>query len=279
MIVGTPLMKSRIVVLLLSSVGLALAQGPTIGDGSIVNGASFQRGQAITGGSLVSIFGTNLASHIAAADTVPLSDTLGGVTVEFINGSHITKAPLLYVQQDMNGQQSQLNVQVPWAVVPNGVTTTVQVVVTNNGVASPPSPIMAGPFSPGIFSSGGRALATFNSDGLYAWPTGSVPGLVTRPAKAGDILAIYATGLGALDVPAADGHNSLGLLRHTLVTPIVLVGGVQAEVKFSGLTRQYVGLNQVDIVVPDVPAGDSVPLQIMVGGITSPANATIAITQ
>jgi uncharacterized protein (TIGR03437 family) len=56
-----------------------------------------------------------------------------------------------------------------------------------------------------------------------------------------------------------------------------MVGGVTAQVLFSGLQPQFVGVNQVNIVIPNVPPGDRVPLQIQMGGIISPDNVTIAV--
>jgi len=52
-----------------------MGQTPTIGAGGIINGASFSTG-AVAPGSIASIFGTNLASALANASTVPLSTTL-----------------------------------------------------------------------------------------------------------------------------------------------------------------------------------------------------------
>ena len=79
-------MGTRTLILLMACVGAGLAQVPTVADGGVLNGASFAKGQAVTPGSLISIFGSNLASHIAQADTIPLSNTLGGVSVQFVNG-------------------------------------------------------------------------------------------------------------------------------------------------------------------------------------------------
>jgi uncharacterized protein (TIGR03437 family) len=266
-------MGTRTLILLMAGAGAGLTQVPTVADGGVLNGASFAKGQAVTPGSLISIFGSNLASHIAQADTIPLSNTLGGVSVQFVNGSTTLKAPMLYVSA------TQLNVQIPWELLPGGVAANVDVVVTNNGKSSAKSPFMAGPFSPGIFASGGRAIAANSADGTLAWPTGSVPGLVTHPAKQGDVIVIYATGLGSVAKPPADGENSLDKLRPTLVTPTVLVGGVSAQVLFSGLSPQFVGVNQVNVKVPSVAPGDAVTLQLQENGVSSQSNLTIAVSQ
>ena len=264
-------MRLRTLYLLFAVAGVVWAQTPAISTGGIVNGASFVQGQSITGGSLVSIFGSNFASSIAGADSIPLSTKLGGVTVNFINGNTSTPAPLLFVNS------TQINAQVPWNLVPNGTTQNVNVVVTTDAGSSTPASVSAGSFSPGIFSVGTLAAAQ-NVDGSLVQPPGSIPGRITHPAKVGEPIIIYATGLGAVDNPLSDGQIP-AKLTNTLTTPIVLVGGVSARVLFHGLSPQFVGVNQLNVEIPNVPAGNSVSLQIQVGGITSPINITIASTQ
>jgi uncharacterized protein (TIGR03437 family) len=57
----------------------------------------------------------------------------------------------------------------------------------------------------------------------------------------------------------------------------VLIGGAPASVQFSGLAPGMVGTYQVNAVVPSGSAtGDTVPVAISIGGITS-NTVTIAI--
>jgi len=265
-------MRIRTVALLFACAGLALAQAPSVFDGGVLNGASFAKGQAITPGSLISIFGTNLASQVSQADTIPLSKSLGGVTVLFVNGNTAINAPMLFA----NG--SQLNAQVPWELVPAGASANVSVIVTNNGVNSNLEKVAVAPFSPGVFTSNGLAIAV-NSDGTLAWPSGAVPGLTTHPAKVGDTVIVYATGLGAVASPPADGENSLDKLRANLVTPQIMIGGMSAQVPFAGLSPQFVGVNQINVIIPNVTPGNSVPFQIQLGGITTSDSVTLAVSQ
>ncbi len=264
--------KSYFCLSLLLGFGLLAAQTPTVTTGGVLNGASFAKGSPITPGSLITIFGTQLAATTAEADSIPLSTSLGGVTVQFVNGSTTINAPMLFANS------SQINAQVPWSLVPSGTTTpvAVSVIVNNKGVSSAPAAVMVGPFSPGVSASSGRAIAV-NSDGTLAWPTGAVSGTTTHPAKPGDVIIIYATGLGAVNSPIADGANSLDKLRNTLTVPVVMIGGITAQVDFSGLSPQFVGVNQLNVVVPNAAAGDTVPLQLMVGGITTSNTITIAV--
>jgi uncharacterized protein (TIGR03437 family) len=255
---------------------LAYSQNPVINlSGGIVNAADFQG--PLAPGSLFSIFGSRLSSQTASALTIPLSSSLGGVTVQFINGSTTINAPMLYVQPDgANPASSQINAQVPWNLVAPGTSVTVNVVVSHDGVSSAPTPVTVGQFSPGIFASGNLAVAV-NLDGTLAWAANTVPGVTTHAAKPGDTIIVYATGLGAVTPTVADGAASLDALRQTLTQPVVLVGGLNAQVQFSGLSPQFVGVNQLNIVVPNVPAGNNVPIQIQMGGITSPNTITIAV--
>ena len=209
---------------------------------------------------------------MAQADTVPLSTTLGNTSVT-ING---IPAPLDFVTA------GQINAQVPFNVFPDGVTTSgsVNVVVTLNGIPSPPQPVVINPFEPGVFASSGYAIAYFGAAGpnfgKLAAPVGTFSG--SLPAHPGDILTVYATGLGAVNPPIQNGVNSLDQLRFTVATPTVLIGNVQAQVLFSGLTPSFPGVYQLNIVVPPVATGNSIPLQIQMNGITSPPTANIAVT-
>ncbi|HKE29836.1 MAG TPA: hypothetical protein VKB88_46120 [Bryobacteraceae bacterium] len=256
------------------SASAAMAQAPVISAGGIANGASFglAPNNAVTPGSLISVFGTNLASATASADSIPLSNTLGNVSV-MING---TPAPLNYVcHLCVGGVGDQLNIEMPWEVTGS----TAQVVVTNNGSASAAATVNVAQFNPGIFSVNngiGVAIAFF-TDGALAAPGGSIPGLATRPAKAGDVLQIFATGLGAVDSHVNDGAAPTQL-TNTLTKSNVMIGGMQVPVLFSGLAPGFVGIDQVNAQVPTgAPTGNTVPLQLQVGGLTSTNQVTIAV--
>jgi uncharacterized protein (TIGR03437 family) len=263
-------MKGLLVFLLLGVA--AFGQTPTVSPGGVVNSASFDKNMPVAPGALISIFGTNLASTTATADSVPLSTVLGNVSVT-VNG---VAAP---IHDIFHGASfDQLNVQLPVETL-NG---TAQLVVKNNSASSASTPIQVGPFSPGIFVFGAAsgqqiAIAINNADASLAAPAGSIPGIATHPARAGDVLILLATGLGAVSPPIQDGHASTDATRTTNTTPVIMVGGVQAQVLFSGLST-FVGVNQINIQLPQgTPTGSAVPIQIQIGGLTSVATATIAV--
>jgi uncharacterized protein (TIGR03437 family) len=273
-------MPRRIVLLLFAVgagiAGLASAQTPVITPGGTVSAASFAPGQPVAPGSLVAIFGNQFAGSLASADTVPLSTTLSNTSVSF-NG---IAAPLNFVAP------GQINAQVPYEVLPAGMNGAVNVVVTRNGVASAPDPVNITQFAPGVFAANGHAIAIIATDpndtarfAKLAAPAGSIPGLTTVPARPGDALIIYATGLGAVTPAVQSGHDSLDQLRKTNSTPTVLIGNVPATVFFSGLTPNFPGIYQLNVTVAaGTPVGDAQPLVIQIGGVTSPATATVAIS-
>jgi uncharacterized protein (TIGR03437 family) len=240
--------------------------------GGVENGASFVNGQAVAPGSLISIFGSNLASSTAPASTIPLSTMLGATQVTFNN----IPAPLLYIVHDaVNGDQ--INAQLPWEVTGSS---SANVVVTSGGVPSAPVNVSLTPASPGVFSycanppscSNSLAIAYGNSDQAFAWASGAVPGLATHAAKIGDptTLVILATGLGPVTTAVPTGNIPAAGYSNTTSTPTVTVGGVPAQVVFSGLINFAVGVYQINIVIqPGTPTGSAVPLQITVNGVTS----------
>ena len=212
----------------------------------------------------MSIFGVNLATGPAAAQAIPLPDTLGQVSVSF-NG---IAAPLLYVSP------SQINAQLPWEVSATG---SVTVVVTNSGVPSAPQAVQVAASAPGLYAVQGRAVA-INPDGSLAAPVGSILGFTSHPATPGDTLMLLATGLGAVNPMGITGDNSLDTMRRTITTPVVLIGGAATPVTFSGLSPQFVGVYQINFVMPstETPANNEL-LQIQEGTITGVAQTTIAI--
>ncbi len=257
----------------------AFCQSPVVSDNGTVNAASFASGQQIAPGSLAAIFGTDLAGTLTLADSIPLSTQLADVTVTFNN----IPAPLLAA---IPGSPSQVNAQVPWQVLPQGMTSgQAMVVVSRGNTASAPKTVQIGPAAPGIFAypyGVGQAIAVLQTNdqrnGSLAAPVGAIAGISCAPAVTGDFIQIYATGLGPVDIPLADGAIALGQIRRTLVSPTVLIGGIPVTPTFSGLSPYFVGVNQINVQIPaNAPRGDAIPLQIVAGGITTTSQVTIAI--
>jgi uncharacterized protein (TIGR03437 family) len=226
--------------------------------GSAVNGASFAPAPAmVSPGSIVSIFGSNLAAETRVALSAPLPTRLSATRVE-ING---IAAPLFLVSP------GQVNAQVPFEISSNTATLTVD----NGAARSTPISLALAPSAPGIFtlqSGTGPAAALHNSG--YSLVTAA------SPATAGEVVAIYCTGLGAVS-PAVQTGRAAPSSRPAaaLQTPQVLIGGTTAQVLFAGLAPGFVGLYQVNVRVPGgLPAGAA--SLVLQAGLTS-NTATLSI--
>jgi uncharacterized protein (TIGR03437 family) len=208
---------------------------PLFNASTMTNAASF-RARWLAPGAIITIFRSRLTTRagIVAADRMPLPGVLDGISVE-INGAAV---PLLAIA-NLDGQE-QINLQVPYEVGRGYAS----VAVIRDGVRSIPvwAPVLN--FDPGLFAvAGGHGAIQHAAD--FA--------LVTRenPARPGEVVVAYATGLGAVEPPVAAGQPAPhSPLSRTLTTPAVLVGGRQAEVLFCGLAPGHVGLYQINFVVP-----------------------------
>jgi uncharacterized protein (TIGR03437 family) len=123
------------------------------------------------------------------------------------------------------------------------------VVTTPDGSAAAFVPVA--PAAPGIFA------------GSVTHPGGR-PVDATNPATGGEVLTMYATGLGLTNPAVASGLPSTGAASTVLPVRVTL-GGADVSVQYAGLAPGQVALNQVNIAVPPGLSGD-VPLVVIVGG-------------
>ncbi len=212
----------------------------------VVNAASLApAGQSIAPGEYLSLFGSGLSSSTEAA-TPPYPTSLGNVSVA-IGG---IAAPIAYVSP------TQLNILAPY-----GLTTgnNANVVVTNNGTASNAVLVAVQATAPGIFStdsSGTGNGAITRSDGTVVSST--------NPARKGESVSIYLTGLGTVTPAVADGvaasSNPLSVADNKVA---VVIAGQAVTVLYAGLAPLFPGLYQVSITIPSTLAGTgSLPLAI-----------------
>ena len=80
-----------------------------------------------------------------------------------------------------------------------------------------------------------------------------------NPARRGEVLVGYATGLGSVSVPVETGHAvDPGRVAVAQTPRDVLISGTKAEVYFEGLAPALVGVFQINFRVPDNTApGDA----------------------
>jgi adhesin/invasin len=158
--------------------------------------------------------------------------------------------PLVYVSA------SQINAQLPSDLPPGKA----QLRVSLAAVESAPVDLEVASAAPGIFTWGDGRGAILNQDASLNTPE--------TPAARGSAAIVYATGQGKVEPPVPDGTPaSAEPLSGTSALPEVTVGGAPAQVLFSGLAPGFVGLWQMNIVVPQgAPTGANVPVRVALGG-------------
>jgi uncharacterized protein (TIGR03437 family) len=187
--------------------------------------------------------------------TLPLPTSLAGATLT-IAGIDV---PLFYSSAD------QINAQLPFELAPN---TRYQAVVKISDAITVPETITVATARPGIF--------TISQDGKgqgVIMDTANRLVDAANPAKAGDVVVVYCTGLGATNPAVRSGEAAPGppSTLALVATPVsVTIGGQPAAVQYAGLTPGLVGLYQVNVQIPGgVTPGPSVPLVISQDGVPS----------
>jgi len=232
----------------------------SISSGGVVNAASYAA--TVAPGSLAAAFGAFPLSSSTVAAGPPYAQLLSGLSVSYGSGANV---PVYFVSP------SQVNLQVPWELAGEDQTT---FTAATYGYSGPAQTVQLAAFAPGIFSTD----ATGAGQGAILDPSYRLVN-PANPAIAGTtVVAIYCTGLGRVrNQPASGAPAPVNPLAQTPDKPVVTIGGATADVWFSGLAPGWVGLYQVNAMVPAGSAtGDAVPVTISMGGVTS-NTVTIAV--
>ncbi|MCC6342585.1 MAG: hypothetical protein IT166_10315 [Bryobacterales bacterium] len=213
--------------------------GVFLNPAGVVNAASsapFTAG--VSPGLFLSLYGSNLAPSTSVDGTFPTS--LGGVQVMINN----RPAPLYVVSPSLIT-----------AVVPFGTSESVAAIeVTSNGQKSNTVTVFTTNTSPGVFTKPpggiGYAAALHTTDFSEVTPL--------NPAKPGETLAVFLTGLGSVSPAVADGTPGPANPTSSAVSSLAAyLDGKTANVSFAGLAPTLVGLYQMNIQVPaGVRSGD-----------------------
>jgi uncharacterized protein (TIGR03437 family) len=101
------------------------------------------------------------------------------------------------------------------------------------------------------------------------------PGYTTATAAhPGDVLEIFATGLGASTPSVAPGLVFSGAYP-TAAPPSITIGGAAAELSYCGLVSA--GLYQVNLTVPSSLATGTYPVVLTQNGVSSPSSALLKV--
>lgn len=264
---------------ILAMLGCALAaqaQAPAI---SAVQGAA-DYSTSIAQGSVFIVKGTNLsAAGVVQAPGLPLQTSLSGVKITFTSTAGLaTDAYMVYTFNQ--GGVNQLAAILPSTVAPGSYNVT----ATNGSTVSVPFKATVVPRHFGVITSdasgGGQAvIQNFISAtqlDINGFTTGTVGGSTISPAKPGQVLTLYGTGLGP--ITTADNAAPGAIDFRSQVPVQVIVGGEAVAPVYAGRAPSLPGTDQINFTLPaDVAQGCTVSLQVSVNGaLSNPTTLAIA---
>ncbi len=195
--------------------------------------------------TFVSIYGTNLAYATRAispddvrAGTLPTALIGGGVHVLL----NMLPANLYFVSPN------QVNILIPPSLAPGKV----KLQLVNDALAGPAVEIMLEAAAPALFEVEDHRVVATHGNGPLVTPE--------APAAAGEIVVLYASGLGATSPAAlpnrlAEIPAQVADLEHFQVE----IGGAavaRADILYAGLTPGFGGLFQINLRLPGGTAAD-----------------------
>jgi uncharacterized protein (TIGR03437 family) len=239
---------------------------------AVLDAASYTA--SIAEGSIFVVKGANLSASGFSEFSFPLPTSSSGVQIAFTpaSGGTATLAYLVYLYNQSGVNQLA-------AILPSTLPTgNYNVTVTNNnGTVSAPFAVSVVQRKPGVITqdSSGSGLAVVQNYvsatelDVDRFTTGAVSGVTISPAKPGQPLIAWATGLGP--VTGGDNIASAGFnFEANGVNVQVIVGGVSITPAYAGRAPGLAGADQINFTLPsNVPTGCTVSFQISVNGTLS----------
>ena len=226
------------------------SSAPTIT--SVNSATDFGAKSSFASGSWLEIKGAGLASDTRIWGGADFNGSNAPTSLDGTSATINGKAAFVYYISP-----SQINVQAP---ADSATGSAIPIVVTApGGVATSSATKVAlapGMLAPAGFNVNGKQyLVAQFSDGVYVGNTGLISGVAFRPAKPADTITVYGVGFG--DVTPAIAPGIIVSAQNTLANPVsVQFGSTNATLTYQGLSPNYVGLYQFNIVVPALPDGD-----------------------
>lgn len=217
---------------------LARAEAPVYSAASIVNAADNQSG-TLAPNTIATIYGQNLAY---GTQSLSQAEVQGGLLPTVFPGTGATVtiggvlASLIYVSP------TQINFLVP----PNLIAGTVNLHVVVDAWAGPSVPIQLAATSPALFQLDPQNAIATEASGTLITPA--------APAKPGDIVILYATGLGTTAPPVVYCQIPTTAARVVQsATFTIQFDGVPVDpsaILYAGVAPGFAGLYQINLVIP-----------------------------
>jgi uncharacterized protein (TIGR03437 family) len=244
--------------------GIAQGAAPSYSAAGILSVGSYAPGP-FAPNSLISIYGIDLA---IGERTTAASDIVNNTLPTELNSTRVyidfVAAPLFYVSK------TQINLLIPGKQALGKA----QIQVVREGQPGPVVTIDVAAAAPELFVNGGYALAVHGEN---------ITSLITadQPARPGELIVIYAAGLGKCETMPGNGELTgyLSELVNRSTAFRISVNGTTVDARqifYAGLTPGSAGLYQTNFVLPD-NAGADPEVRLFVGDAGSPVGVKLAL--
>jgi uncharacterized protein (TIGR03437 family) len=233
------------------------SNAPSYSAGGLVQAAA-QKAEPLAPNTLATLYGTNLSfttRAASAADIVngALPTVLEGVSV-FVN---FLPVPMLYVSP------AQVNFLIPYNIGGSSASLYVERQNLTGPVITVPIAIAA----PSFFAWNGNVVISTHADGSLI--------SAGAPAAAGEIIVLYAAGLGWTLPKVIVGAIVSGTttLYYASQLQVSLNGAPcdPGDILYAGIAPGFPGLYQINLRLPDPLPGNPV-IQVAIGALISPPN-------
>ena len=243
--------------------------------GVVVNAATFQTGVPVAPGSIATIGGGALATSTSQATGTTWPSTM--IDRQVVLNDQLS-SPIYFVGLN------QINFQIPSNASAGSNRVAVRLADTGELVAG--GSVVIASAAPGLFtanSQGTGQVAALNQD--YSVNSAS------NPAAAGSTIQLFGTGQGLVSPAVSDGMATpLSPLSNTVAVPTtdpgtclntqpsvcVAMGSNFGNIQYSGLAPGFIGLWQINVVIPKGTASGTVGVRVVIDGVPS-NQVTIAV--
>ena len=239
-----------------SVASILTAEAPIYSAASLVNAADNQAGW-LAPNTIATLYGQNLAY---GTQVLSGGSPVGGDATVNLNGF---VAPLYYLSP------TQINFLIPPNLLPGP--TTLQLIV--DGLAGPPVAITLGASAPALFQLDQQNVIATRADWSLITPA--------APAQPGDVVVLYATGLGQVVPPVGYGETPGSAAPLAMLCQFqVLLNGNPIDpgaIAYAGVAPGFSGLYQVNLTLPS-GTGANPEIRIAIGAAMSIAGLQIPVS-
>ena len=129
---------------------------------------------------------------------------------------------------------------------------------------------------------GRNPIAAINATtpGLVGRPA-LLPGAVFAPARPGDVVALFMTGLGATN-PAFQSGELPDRAAPTVLPVTVSLGGIDLapqDVLYAGVAPTLAGVYQVNLRLPPTTVNGDISVRVRIGNFTTPPGGFLTVSR